>query len=233
MQNSKPILVLENVFKSYIVSSNAPPLEVLRGINLTIGNCESVGIIGPSGSGKSTLLNLIGTLDKPDSGRILLDGEDLNNLDETELAKTRNRKIGFVFQFHHLLPQCTALENVLLPTIALKNKEYTQKSNERAIKLLQRVGLEKRIHHKPFELSGGERQRVAVVRALINNPQILLADEPTGALDQTSALALADLLVQINQEERVTLIIATHWLELAKRMKRLFVLRDGNLTEQN
>ncbi len=232
MQNSKPILVLENVFKSYIVSTNAPPLEVLRGINLTISDCESIGIIGPSGSGKSTFLNLIGTLDKPDSGRILIDSEDLNNLNEIELAKIRNKKIGFVFQFHHLLPQCTTLENVLLPTIALKDKEYKQKSNERARKLLQRVGLEKRLHHKPYELSGGERQRVAVVRALINNPQILLADEPTGALDLASAIALADLLVQLNQEEQVTLIIATHWLELAKRMKRVFVLRDGNLIEQ-
>ncbi len=232
MQNSKPILVLEKVFKSYIVSPNAPSLEVLRGINLTIDNCESIGIIGPSGSGKSTLLNIIGTLDKPDSGRVLIGGEDLNNLDEIELAKIRNRKIGFVFQFHHLLPQCTALENVLLPTIALKDKEYSQKSNDRARKLLQRVGLEKRLHHKPYELSGGERQRVAVVRALINNPQILLADEPTGALDQTSAIALADLLVQLNKEEHVTLIIATHWIELAKRMKRFFVIRDGCLIEQ-
>lgn len=227
-----PVLTLENVRKSYIVSSNSPPLEVLKNVNLQIDYGESIGIIGPSGSGKSTLLNLIGTLDKPDSGRILLDGEDINRLDEIELAKIRNRKIGFVFQFHHLLPQCSAIENVMLPVIATKDNEYIKQSFERALKLFQRVGLEKRIHHKPYELSGGERQRVAVVRALINNPRVLLADEPTGALDQLSAVALADLLVELNQEEKVTLIVATHWLELARRMKRVLTLRDGNLFVQ-
>ncbi|MGB9602847.1 MAG: ABC transporter ATP-binding protein [Limisphaerales bacterium] len=231
--NGNNVLVLEKIYKSYPVSRLSPPLQVLKGINLAVKEGDTIGIIGQSGSGKSTLLNLIGTLDKPDSGRILLDGMDINTLSETELAKIRNRKIGFVFQFHHLLPQCSAYENVMLPVIATRDKDYIERSSERAVQLLKRVGLENRIYHKPAELSGGERQRVAVVRALINNPRLLLADEPTGALDQSSAVGLADLLVELNKQENVTLIIATHWLELAQRMKRIYSLRDGNLFPQN
>jgi len=231
-QNGNNVLVLENVHKSYLISVNALPLLVLKGINLAVKQGESIGIIGQSGSGKSTLLNLIGALDKPDSGRVLVDGEDINTLGENELAKIRNKKIGFVFQFHHLLPQCSAYENVILPAIATQDAAYIKKCSERAIQLLKRVGLENRINHKPSELSGGERQRVAVVRALINTPRLLLADEPTGALDQNSALWLADLLVELNKEENVTLIVATHWLELADRMQKVYSLRDGNLSQQ-
>lgn len=225
----KIILRLEEVSKSYIISRKIPPIEVLKGVNLEVKSGESVAIIGPSGSGKSTLLNIIGALDKPDTGRVIFDGQDLSSLTNIELAKFRNEKIGFVFQFHHLLPQCTALENVLMPALALNNNKPGEETIERAKKLLSRVGLGERFNHRPFELSGGERQRVAVVRALINRPELLLADEPTGALDRVSANALADLLVELNREENVALIVVTHWLELARRMNRVLVLRDGKL----
>lgn len=225
----KIILRLVEVSKSYIISRKIPPIEVLKGVNLEVKSGESVAIIGPSGSGKSTLLNIIGALDKPDTGTVIFDGQDLSSLTDIELAKFRNEKIGFVFQFHHLLPQCTAIENVLVPALALNKKRPDSETVERARKLLTRVGLGERLNHRPFELSGGERQRVAVVRALINRPKLVLADEPTGALDRVSADALADLLVELNREENVALIVVTHWLELARRMNRVLVLRDGKL----
>ena len=190
---------------------------------------ESLAVIGPSGSRKSTLLHIIGTLDKLSEGRVILEGEDLSTLDEDRLAQVRNRKIGFIFQAHHLLPQCTALENVLVPTLASKDGLNPNEANTRARKLLERVGLGERLAHRPGQLSGGERQRVAVVRALINQPKLLLADEPTGALDRNSALNLSQLLVELNQETRVALIVVTHALELAHRMQRVLELRDGTL----
>jgi lipoprotein-releasing system ATP-binding protein len=224
-------------------------VRVLRGIDLEVAAGESLAITGPSGSGKSTLLNLIGTLDRADAGTLTLDGEDLRRLDEAQLADVRNRQIGFVFQSHHLLPHCTVLENVLVPTLAAgrdafhripdsDGKKGTQwnaslpsEPEARARKLLDRVGLGERFTHRPGQLSGGERQRVAVVRALINQPKLLLADEPTGALDRASADGLARLLVELNKEQGVTLIVVTHALDLAKQMGRVVEIRDGSLVE--
>jgi len=222
-------LVLRDVAKAYQSVLDGPPVSVLDGINLEIQQGESTAILGPSGSGKSTLLNIIGTLDRPTRGQVLLEGQDLAQLDETQLATVRNRRIGFIFQAHHLLPQCTVLENVLVPTLVCEDAPLRQSAPERAQRLLDRVGLGARLHHRPGQLSGGERQRVAVVRGLINQPSLLLADEPTGALDRAAAEALARLLVELNREERVTLIIATHALDLAAQMGRKFQLRDGRL----
>lgn len=223
------LLQLVDVSKSYDSVSAANSLPILKGVTLEIGAGESVAIIGPSGSGKSTLLNIIGTLDKPGSGKVLLDGQDLGAQDDTQLAQIRNRQIGFIFQSHHLLPQCTVMENVLIPTLATKDASLRESASQRAKRLLERVGLGGRLEHRPGQLSGGERQRVAVVRALINQPKLLLADEPTGALDRASAHNLGQLLVDLNREENVTLIVVTHSLELAKLMKRAVELRDGKL----
>ncbi|HEV7924625.1 MAG TPA: ABC transporter ATP-binding protein [Verrucomicrobiae bacterium] len=222
-------LVLRDVAKAYQSVLDGPAVSVLDGIDLEIQQGESSAILGPSGSGKSTLLNIVGTLDRPTRGQVLLEGQDLAKLDETQLAAVRNRRIGFIFQAHHLLPQCTVLENVLVPTLVCKDQQLRQSAPERARRLLDRVGLGPRLHHRPGQLSGGERQRAAVVRGLINQPSLLLADEPTGALDRAAAEELARLLVELNREERVTLIIATHALNLAAQMARKFQLRDGRL----
>lgn len=224
------LLKLINVSKQYDSLADGDPVFVLKGISLEIGAGESVAIVGPSGSGKSTLLNVIGTLDRPSRGQVLLDGEDLSKLNDEQLAAARNRRIGFVFQAHHLLPQCTVLENVLVPTLAAQDGAIRNEADERARRLLQRVGLAERLSHRPGQLSGGERQRVAVVRALINGPKLLLADEPTGALDRASAQNLGQLLVDLNREEGVTLIVVTHAPELAQRMGRILELRDGQLS---
>ncbi|MEK7685724.1 MAG: ABC transporter ATP-binding protein [Verrucomicrobiota bacterium] len=223
------LLDLINVTKQFVSAAGLEPLTVLNGITLQIGKGESLAVIGPSGSGKSTLLQIIGTLDRPTSGQVILDGQDLSRLDEVQLAAARNGQIGFVFQAHYLLPQCSVLENVLVPTLASKEAALRHGAEDRARKLLERVGLGERLSHRPGQLSGGERQRVAVVRALINRPKLLLADEPTGALDRASAQNLAQLLVELNQEEQVTLIVVTHALELANRLQRVFELRDGTL----
>ncbi|HWI58482.1 MAG TPA: ABC transporter ATP-binding protein [Bacillota bacterium] len=224
---------LTNVTRRYDSPDSAGSLAVLNGVSLEVGRGESLAIVGPSGSGKSTLLQIIGTLDRPTSGEVLLDGQDLNRLDEVQLAAVRNRQIGFVFQAHFLLPQCTVLENVLLPTLAgsrdLTASSSTESSEARATRLLTRVGLAERLGHRPGQLSGGERQRVAVVRALINQPLLLLADEPTGALDHASAHQLGQLLLELNREEGVTLLVVTHARDLAQRMGRLFALQDGHL----
>ena len=223
------LLALKDISKRFDSGQSAEQLQVLRGISLEIGRGESVAVIGPSGSGKSTLLNIMGTLDRPTSGQVLLDGVDLSSLDDVRLAAVRNRQIGFVFQSHHLLPQCTVLENVLVPTLADPKQAEPEAASERAKQLLARVGLSQRLAHRPGELSGGERQRVAVVRALINRPQLLLADEPTGALDRASAHELGQLLVELNREEGVTLVVVTHALELASRLGRTLELREGQL----
>ncbi len=230
MSPSTPLLKLDKVTKHYVAAEGAAPVEVLRELTTEIAAGESVAIIGPSGCGKSTLLNIIGTLDLPSAGQVWLDGQDLGQLDELQLAAIRNRKIGFIFQAHHLLPQCSVLENVLVPILADKNNSR-EEAAARAEKLLKRVGLAERLHHRPGQLSGGERQRVAVVRALINQPKLLLADEPTGALDRVSAQGLAQLLVELNREEDVTLIVVTHALDLARQMRRVLELRDGQLAE--
>ena len=228
----KTLLELQNVVKTYSASSAGDPFFVLKGISLQVSPGESIAVTGPSGSGKSTLLNIIGTLDRPTSGHVLLDGDDLSGLDEKELAMIRNQQIGFVFQLHHLLPQYTVLENVLLPTMVSSDRESRKQSEERARSLLKRVGLESRLSYRPGQISGGECQRAAVVRALINNPKLLLADEPTGSLDHSTAENLAGLLVELNREEAVALIVVTHSLDLAKRMERVLELRDGVLLPQ-
>ncbi|HZV33288.1 MAG TPA: ABC transporter ATP-binding protein [Verrucomicrobiae bacterium] len=232
MASSEIILKLSNVALRYDSGGGAEPLNVLKGVSLEVARGESLAIIGPSGSGKSTLLNIIGTLDRPTSGDITLAGEDLSKLNDVQLAAVRNRQIGFVFQAHHLLPQCTVLENVLVPTLASDDATLRMNAPKRAERLLKRVGLEARLTHRPGQLSGGERQRVAVVRALINQPQLLLADEPTGALDRVSSDQLAQLLLELNREENVTLIVVTHALDLAQKMGRVMELRDGVLKTQ-
>jgi lipoprotein-releasing system ATP-binding protein len=225
----KPLLLMVGVTKQYL--AGAGEVQVLAGVSLEVAAGESLAIVGPSGCGKSTLLNIAGTLDQPTSGRVELAGRDLTVLDGVSLAAVRNREVGFVFQSHHLLPQCTVLENVLVPTLPLTDAGLKDSAPARARQLLEKVGLSGRLDHRPGQLSGGERQRVAVVRALINRPKLLLADEPTGALDRASAANLGDLLVRLNVEEGVSLIVVTHALELAKRLQRVFELRDGALHE--
>ena len=227
MPPEAPLLELVDVSKQYEGPAAAPP--VLNGVSLTVAAGESLAIVGPSGCGKSTLLNLIGALDRPTSGRVLLHGNDLASLDDKHLALVRNREIGFVFQLHHLLPQCTVLENVLVPTLVAGAMSPGETPEQRAKRLLDRVGLADRADYFPGQLSGGERQRAAVVRALINAPNLLLADEPTGSLDRASAENLAALLVELNREEKVTLILVTHALDLAAKMARVMELRDGEL----
>lgn len=217
------LLKLENISKSY-----SKDRVILDQLNLEIDGGERVAIVGPSGSGKTTLLNLIGTLDRPDSGKMVFDGQDLSAMNDNQLAQFRNRKIGFVFQLHHLLPQLSLVENVLLPTLtdpSLQGKQV----EERAKRLIERVGLSGVVGQKPSELSGGECQRTAVVRALINRPALLLADEPTGALDQKSSGNLTDLLIELNKEEGVALVVVTHSLEVAKKMDRIYRLDNGKL----
>ena len=239
MDAMPPLLKLSKVTKRYSTANAAADVPVLDGVSLDVARGESLAIVGPSGSGKSTLLQIIGTLDRPTSGRVELDGRDLASLGDLELAEVRNRQLGFVFQSHFLLPHCTVLENVLVPTLAQvggksevrnpKSEVTPETSATRARRLLERVGLSHRLDHLPGQLSGGERQRVAVVRALINQPQLLLADEPTGALDHASATSLGQLLVDLNREEGVTLIVVTHAVDLAKRMGRVVELREGRL----
>jgi ABC-type lipoprotein export system ATPase subunit len=220
------LLELADVSKSYGSPEGGPVVEVLRDIGLEIGAGEAAAIIGPSGSGKSTLLNIMGALDRPSAGVVRLDGRDLGDLSEKELARIRNRQIGFIFQLHHLLPQCTVLENALIPTLTGR---ATDVDRARAERLLERVGLNHRLSHRPGQLSGGECQRVAVVRALINQPKLLLADEPTGSLDHAAATNLGELLLELNREEGVALVLVTHSLELARRLPRTMELRDGQL----
>ncbi len=201
-------------------------LLVLRDVSMTLDAGGSVSIMGPSGSGKSTLLNILGTLDTPSGGRVTIDGTDPFTLSQRELARFRNRRIGFIFQEHHLLPQCSALENVLLPTLAgWRDDECT----ERARLLLDRVGLSDRLDHLPAELSGGERQRVAIARALINRPVLLLADEPTGNLDGKTAGGVADLLVEVHRDQNVALVVVTHSERLARRFGTRLSLLEGTL----
>jgi ABC-type lipoprotein export system ATPase subunit len=227
------MLELIDVGKTYESPGDTGDVCVLRDITLKLDEGQSLVIVGPSGSGKSTLLNIIGALDRPTSGRVLFEGRNLADLDEGELARIRNRQIGFVFQLHHLLPQCTVLENVLVPTLAGKDRPSMQESRDRAIDLLKRVDLKDFLMHRPGELSGGQRQRVAVVRALINQPKLLLADEPTGSLDKEASENIADLLVELNQSEEVTLIVVTHSRELAERMGRIMELAEGSLRDRS
>ena len=232
MSPSKALVELKNITKCYD-SPDGARLSILKGIHLQLKTGESVAIVGPSGSGKSTLLNLIGALDTPTSGQVFLEEKDLTLLSESDLALVRNQKIGFVFQAHHLLPQCTVLENIFLPTLADKNQTKHQENRQWAHQLLEKVGLANRSNHRPGQLSGGECQRVAVARALINRPKLLLADEPTGALDAPTAYQLGKLLLDLNHQEKVALVVVTHSVGLAKQMERLFVLREGQLLPFN
>jgi len=221
------MIIMEQVRKSY--PSGDQQQTVLEGCDWKLAAGASASVIGPSGAGKSTLLHLLGALDRPDAGRIEVDGVDLAGLDETAGAQFRRSATGFVFQAHLLLPQLTALENVLLPTLAGGDGPDEGEARERAAALLKRVGLQDRMDHEPGRLSGGERQRVAVARALVLEPKLLLADEPTGALDEKTALALTDLLFELNEEKGVTLVVVTHSPDLARRAQEQWQLHEGRL----
>ena len=205
-------------------------LEVLRGIDLTINTAERVAIIGTSGSGKTTLLQILGGLDDPDDGAVLVDGQPMHSGSETAKGELRNRYIGFVYQFHHLLPEFTAEENVAMPLLI--RREAKSAAFDQARALLRRVGLGERLTHKPGELSGGERQRAAVARALITRPQLVLADEPTGNLDAGNGEHVLQLMLELNQELHTSLVIVTHDQSIAERMDRVLVLEDGRLRSQ-
>lgn len=213
---------VHEVTKSF--DSGARTVPVLRGASLALAAGEAVAITGPSGSGKSTLLHIVGTLEAPDSGSVTIGEVDPFTLPEPALARFRNRTVGFVFQDHYLLPQYSVLENTLVPALAFAGADGAQ---ERAHELLDRVGLGHRLEHRPAELSGGERQRVALARALVNRPSLLLCDEPTGNLDQRTADAVADLLLELHERERSVLIVVTHSLDLAGRFGHRIELREG------
>jgi lipoprotein-releasing system ATP-binding protein len=223
------IVELKNVTKSFLEADGGAEREILAGIDLAIESGDRMAIVGSSGCGKSTLLNILGTLDKPTSGSVSFSGKDVLGLSEKEISQLRSESIGFIFQLHHLLPQSTVLENVILPSLALAKKPNPAEVKSRAEKLLERVGLTGQMHQKPHQISGGERQRAAVVRALINRPRIILADEPTGALDQERAGELVDLLVELNEEEKVALVMVTHDPGLAERMGRVIRIDRGKL----
>jgi lipoprotein-releasing system ATP-binding protein len=219
------ILKAAAVHKTYL---NGPqPIEVLKGIDLSVNEGELIVIMGPSGVGKSTLLHIIGGLDNPTKGTVLIDNINMFNLNDKQLAAFRNHSIGFIFQFHHLLPEFSALENVMIPAIMYHNKNDTIEQN--AIKLLTEVGLKDRLLHKPGELSGGEQQRVAVARALINKPRLVLADEPTGNLDKKNSEMLYQLIIRLNKEFKHTFIIVTHNEMMSKQADRVIELEDGKI----
>jgi lipoprotein-releasing system ATP-binding protein len=221
-------LTVEGLTKEFV--SEAGRLVVLNGAGLRMKRGEALAVTGPSGSGKSTLLYILGTLERPTAGSVRLLGEDTFGRTDAELARFRNQKIGFIFQDHHLLPQCNVLENVLIPALAGKGAGPAE--SQRAEQLLDRVGLKGRTTHRPGQLSGGERQRAAVCRALINQPVLLLADEPTGNLDRANAEAVGDLLLEMNRQQQSVLICVTHSAELAARFPRRAELVDGRLVEQ-
>jgi predicted ABC-type transport system involved in lysophospholipase L1 biosynthesis ATPase subunit len=227
--NGTAVLELRDVRKAFRSPDGRREIPVLNRVSLSVQPGETVAVVGPSGSGKSTLLSLMGALDVPDRGSVLLDGDDLAAMSEHDRALVRGRRIGFVFQSHRLLPQCSAWENVLVPTIPFARAAARAEVEARARRLLERVGLADRLDHRPAELSGGECLRVAVARALVNRPRLLLADEPTGSLDERSAHALARLMVEVNREEGTSLVVVTHSPALAALMGRLVNLHDGVL----
>ncbi|MFT4154746.1 ABC transporter ATP-binding protein [Parafilimonas sp.] len=224
----QPVIELQHIRKTYFMGHNS--IEVLKGIMLTIERNEYVALMGPSGSGKSTLMNILGCLDTPTSGQYILNGKDVSKMPDDDLAEVRNTEIGFVFQQFNLLPRLTAAENVALPLIyaGISKKERT----ERAMLALQKVGLEERSHHKPNEMSGGQIQRVAIARALVNNPSLLLADEPTGNLDTKTSAEVMEIFGQI-QAAGNTVVLVTHEEDIAEYAKRIVRLRDGNIESDN
>ncbi|HEY1371344.1 MAG TPA: ABC transporter ATP-binding protein [Candidatus Binatia bacterium] len=219
------LLEVRDLHKTYL--DTGAEIQVLRGLDLDLAEGERLAIVGESGVGKSTLLHILGTLDKPTTGRVLYRGNDLSTVDEDTLSDFRNRDVGFVFQFHYLLPDFNALENVMLP--ALIQGWDREKASEAALKLLEKVGLKERVGHQPGKLSGGEQQRVAVARAIILSPQLILADEPTGDLDSATGEEIQDLLFSLNQEARIALVVATHNRGFAEKIGRQMELREGRL----
>ena len=215
------------MIKAHDIYKRFDNLEVLKGVSFEVEKGEMVAIVGHSGAGKTTMLQIIGTLDKPNSGSIIIGGQDISQLSEKELSHFRNQEIGFIFQFHQLLPEFTALENVMLPAL-IGNTEHNE-AKRRATEILERLKLGERLHHKPNELSGGERQRVAAARALINNPSIILADEPSGSLDSNNKQELHKLLCDMRDQFKQTIIIVTHDNELAQIANRIVRMQDGKI----
>lgn len=228
MKKTDYILRAKDITKRYSMSKKQT-IEVLKGISLDIRKRETIAVIGPSGAGKSTLLHILGGLDRPDEGEVYYDRKNIFTFQDDLLARFRNQEIGFVFQFHHLLPEFTALENVLIPGL-IQGQSYS-KSEKQANELLGMVGLAERVSHFPAELSGGEQQRVAVARALLNNPKILFADEPSGNLDRTGGEQLHNLLWKLNNDTGITLFIVTHNMSLAEKADRIIRLIDGKIAD--
>ena len=229
MNNSQPLLSAKNLNKTY--KEGKMVTEVLKDVSFDIYPKSLLAIIGSSGSGKSTLLHLLGGLDQPTSGEIMFKSQQLNRLSEQEKARLRNQEIGFVYQFHHLLPEFTALENVAMPLLI--GGVSPSEAKKRAMVMLESVNLVKRANHRPAELSGGERQRVAIGRALINNPALVMADEPTGNLDKSTADAIFDLLVKLNREHGTAFLVVTHDLALANKLDQQLIMSDGQLSYRN
>lgn len=223
------MIEIENLVKRY--SGPAGDITVLDELELKVLKGDSIAIVGPSGCGKTTLLNILGTLDIPSSGSVSISGKSLEGMDADEKARFRNHTLGFVFQQHFLLPQCSVLENVLIPRLAGDWQEGEDETRERAKKLIQELGLKHRLDHMPFQLSGGERLRAAVARALINQPALVLADEPTGSLDPSMGDQVVDLFAQLNNQHDVTLVTVTHNMALANRMGRVYSLENGKLRQ--
>ncbi len=224
----RKVVDAQNLIKTYQMSEDVQ-VHALRGLSFYVKSGEVVSIMGPSGSGKSTLMNILGCLDRPTSGQYFLDGEDVSQLNDDKLADIRNKRIGFVFQNYNLLPRTSALGNVMLPL--RYNRDGKTNHKELAASMLEQVGLGDRIDHKPYELSGGQQQRVAIARALINDPAIILADEPTGNLDSKSGEEIMELLSKLNKEKKVTLIIVTHDPDIAKITQRVIHIIDGKVKE--
>ena len=227
---SKPVIRMENIVKTYYLGK-PNELEILHGINLTVNKGEFVSIVGESGSGKSTLMNIIGVLDRQTQGNYYLEGQDVNGMSDEVRSAIRNRRIGFVFQNFNLLPRANALKNVMVPL--LYGEEHSKNGKEHAMEMLKMVGMEDRADHRPNELSGGQKQRVAIARAMINDPAIILADEPTGALDSKTGHMVMDLFHKLHEEQGKTIVLITHSRELAQETERIVTLLDGQIVADN